>query len=388
MKILRIHNHYRIRAGEDLVFAEEGKLLRNKGHEVLDWTTDSQTIDARTLVRRAVLAGNTLWSEPARRALLEVLSGFEPDIAHVTNTFPLISPAAYYACARARVPVVQSLHNYRLLCPAATMVRDKRPCHSCLDDGLHASVRYKCYHASATESAVVAAMLGMHRTLGTYRRLIGGYIVLTEFAKKLFAESGFSEERLHVKPNFLSSDPGFSQTERSDVLFVGRLSQEKGIETLLEAWSSVPTDAVLHVVGDGPLAEHLKARNVQRVRFWGGLDRSAVLARMQRSRLLVLPSEWYEGFPMVLLEAFATGTPALVSALGGQSEMSDDERCALTFRAGDAAHLAERLSFALSRPDAMARLSVGARERFEQRYGIERNYDELMSIYERVRAAG
>lgn len=379
-----MHNHYRIRAGEDFVFAEEGTLLREHGHQVVDFTTDSASIETEQLRDRVSLAVNTVWSQATRTRLGRTISEFCPDVAHVTNTFPLISPSVYYECARQRVPVVQSLHNYRFLCPAATMLLHDKPCELCIDKGLLSSVQHRCYRDSAAQTAVVASMLAIHRMLGTYATKVAAYVVLTEFARALFARGGLPEERLFVKPNFLNEDPGHKIEPGRDVLFVGRLSEEKGLMTLVDAWRRLNRPETLHIIGDGPLRHELERSAPPRVHFWGARDHDTVIEKMKESAVLVFPSQWYEGFPMVLLEAFATGTPALVSNLGGQNEMSEEGRCAMTFAAGDPDDLREKLAYALEDPSALRAMTERARAAFETKYSAQRNYDSLLRIYDKA----
>ena len=253
MKILRVHNYYREPGGEDAVEHAERVLCTDAGCEVVLYTRDNREIDDYSPWQTATLAPRAVWAWDTRREISALIERERPDVAHFTNSFPLISPAAYATCREAGVAVVQSLHNYRLLCPAATFFRDGSTCTECVDHSLMRSVRHGCYRGSRTATAAVAGTLAIHRRLGTYREQVDTYVALTQFARERFIAGGLPAERIAVKPNFVAKDPGVRENPDDFALYLGRLSPEKGIETLLAGFEKVAPGIRLKVAGDGPL---------------------------------------------------------------------------------------------------------------------------------------
>src|SRR6266550_2627380 len=240
MKLLLVHNRYRQPGGEDEVFLRQSELLRSAGHEVLEYTRHNDEIVDGGILSKANLAARTLWAWDSVARLRALLRREKPDLAHFHNTFPLISPAAYYACQREGVPVVQSLHNPRLMCPAATFYREGRVCEDCLGRCTSwPGIVHACYHNSHLQTAVVAGMLAGHRILGTWQEQVDAYIVFTEFFRQKFVRAGLPREKIFVNPHFLGTDPGMKQEMGDYALFLGRFEPEKGILTLLKAWRSL-----------------------------------------------------------------------------------------------------------------------------------------------------
>lgn len=383
MKILLVHNAYQQPGGEDEVVRTERRLLEERGHGILEFTRHNDEIERMSAL---AVAGDTLWSRDTRRDLARLLERERPDIVHCHNTFPLISPSAYYAARDAGTPVVQTLHNYRLVCSNAQLFRDGGPCEDCVGKSLPwPGVLHACYRDDRRASAVVVAMLGLHRALGTWSRLVARYIALTEFARGRFVEGGLPADRIAVKPNFLHPDPGPGRGGGGFALYVGRLSEEKGIEPLLRAWEAID-DVPLRIVGDGPLAP-LVRQAVGRaglVRWLGRLPQEDVQRLLGEARCLVVPSRWYEGFPRVVVEAFARGTPVVASRLGGLAEIVEEGRTGWLFRAGDGDDLARTIR-SIDADDGVLR--EGARAEFEARYTAEASYRTLTRIYAEAREA-
>ncbi|HUP19955.1 MAG TPA: glycosyltransferase [Gemmatimonadota bacterium] len=388
MKVLVVHNRYVEPGGEDEVFEAETALLESRGHAVLRYEEDNDRIAE---MGRLEVARRTLWSRESRRSLEDLLLRERPDVAHFHNTFPLVSPAAYWAAAAANVPVVQTLHNYRLMCANAQLFRDGGPCEECVGRlAPWPGILYGCYRGDRAASAVVAGMLGLHRALGTWARRVDRYLTLTRFARDKMVEGGFPAERIRVKPNFLPVDPGPGEGRGGYALYVGRLSPEKGIGTLVEAWERLDPPVPLQVVGQGseaPAVEALAARRPE-VRMRGRLPRDEVAALMRDALVLVVPSRWYEGFPLVVVEALAAGLPVIASDLGSLTEVVRPGETGWRVPAGDPAALAAAVARAAADPTALIPMRRAAREDFKERYTAERGYTALMEIYREVARNG
>lgn len=389
MKILLLNNFYQQPGGESILYKTETSLLKKYGHEIISYTRHNDEIRDYSLLKKAGLPLQTVWARDSYKEISKLIRRTKPDIAHFTNTFPLISPAAYYACQRGGVPVVQSLHNYRLLCPAATFYRNGRLCESCLTHQVPwPAVKYKCYRHSHTQTAVVATMLTFHNLRKTWASQVTHFIALTQFSRQKFIQGGIPPKQISVKPNFLEADPGFMPREGKFALFVGRLVPEKGLLTLLQAWSDITFP--LKIVGDGPLLPQLQTLlkiNPQTIEHVGWLPHEQVMALMTQARFLIIPSEWYEGLPMILVEAFACGLPVLTSRLGSLEELVQNGKTGLHFTAGDLADLVQKIKWSLSHGKALKNMSENARSEFEEKYSAERNHELLLNIYKQAQTA-
>lgn len=382
MNILILHNRYQERGGEDLVVEQETTMLRNKGHRVDVLLFDNRSVDS--FQQRVVVACRTIYSRGSRTQVAKAITKNRPDIVHVHNFFPQWSPSVYSACHDAQVPVVQTLHNFRLVCPNALLFREGQPCERCLGRFVaYPGIINGCYRESRVGTAVVAAMITSHRIAGTWRRGVDAYIALSRFAKSKLAVGGIPEEKLFVKPNCLSADPGAGKHQGGFALFVGRLAPEKGVETLLTAWSKLH-HAKLVIVGEGPLRPLVEetALRIGNIEYLAGQSNERVLDLLGDSAFAVFPSECYENFPRVILEALAKGTPVLGSRLGAAEELIDDGRTGMLFRAGDANDLATKAHHLFAASGVLGAMSVAARHEFESKYTGDRNYDQLMAIYQ------
>ncbi|MDR7588877.1 MAG: glycosyltransferase [Armatimonadota bacterium] len=379
MRVLILHNRYREPGGEDAVVAAEGELLRSRGHEVQEFIAENAEVDGISALRAAAEA---VWSEAARRRVLRLIREFRPDVVHLHNTFARLSPSVYWACQEAGVPVVQTLHNYRLLCANAIFFRDGHPCEDCLGRLPWRGVVRGCYRGSRAASGMVAGAVTFHRVLGTWR-LVDRFITLTEFMRQKFIRAGFPPAKLAVKPNFVYPDPGTGEGKGGYALFVGRLSPEKGLGTLLRAWERLGGKVPLKIVGDGPLAGDVRqaVEQVPGVEWLGRKAREEVYALMGDAAFLVFSSEWYEGFPLVVGEAFARGLPVVATALGSQGSIVHHGRTGLLFRPGDPEDLAAKVEWLLSHPKELTRMRREARAEYEVKYTADRNYQMLMEIY-------
>ncbi len=376
-----------------MVLREESRLLESHGHVVIHYGRDNDELKGKSGLGALAAARETVWSFPSHATLREILRKEKPSVAHFHNTFPLISPSAYYACAEARVPVVQTLHNYRLLCPAASFLRDGKVCELCLGRAVAwPGVLHACYRGSRPATLATAAMLSVHRTLRTYREKVNVYIVLSEFARAKFIAGGLPADRIVVKSNFVADRSTRRASRGGYALFVGRLSEEKGPRLLPTAWQAMETQIPLRLVGDGPLREQLRdaverSRQVSRIELMGRRASDEVAALMAGARFLIAPSVWYEPFGMTVIEAYSCGLPVIASRIGALAEIVQDGVTGLHFNPGDAADLAAKVEWAWNHPDAMAVMGRAARREYEAKYTAETNYQMLMRIYEQASAA-
>jgi glycosyltransferase involved in cell wall biosynthesis len=391
MKILLVHNEYQQPGGEDVVFEQEKRILERGGHEVVTYRRSNHELEELSAIGRGTLLIRTVWASDTYHDFGALLEREKPDVVHVHNTFVMISPSIYGACRRRSIPVVQTLHNFRLLCPGAQFLRDGKICEDCVEHSLLRSVWHGCYRDSRPATASVALMLAWHRRAGTWDELVDRYIALTNFARNKFIASGFAPDKIVVKPNFVDPDPGAKQSPGTSALYIGRLSKEKGLHTLLEAWKRLPKLCSLDIVGDGPqkkeLEEEAQRCGLAAIQFRGQLSHTESLAAMKRTSFLILPSEWYEGFPMTIAESFACGTPIICSKLGAMEEIVDDSRTGLHFTPGDSEDLARKIEWAFAHPSELATMGRAARREYEARYSSERSYTQLMTIYEQTVAA-
>ena len=389
MVILFVHNYYKGPGGEDAGVRQERDLLAAAGHRIVEYSRCSGEIKLNGISSRIKLAAGALWSKRTYTELRSLLAKERPEVAFLHNTVPLISPSAYFACAEAGVPVVQTLHNYRFLCPAGTFMREGKICEECVTSTLFRSVRHRCYQDSAAASAALALMLASQRALGTWQEKVSCYIARTEFARKKFIEGGLPADRIVVKPCFVHPDPGPREGTGDRVLFLGRLSPEKGLRTLIAAWEHLGGTIPLRIAGDGPLREELEAeierRRIDGVKLLGRVSDAELAAEMKRARFLVFPSEWYEGLPLTIAEAFACGVPVVASRIGSMIELVEDGRTGLHFEAANAADLAVKVEWAWNHPEEMAAMGKAARAEYEAKYTGPRNYEMLMEICRRAR---
>jgi glycosyltransferase involved in cell wall biosynthesis len=376
MRILVAHNAYQHRGGEDAVVDAEVALLRSYGHEVEIYQRHN---DALNHMSRAAAAVSAIWSQQSVDEVDSVCDRFHPDVIHVHNTFPLISPSLYWAAAKLEVPVVQTLHNFRLLCPQAIFLRDGKICEDCIGKLPWRAVTRKCYRESTMQSAVVTSMLATHRAIGTYRDRVARYIALNSFARNKYIEGGFPAARIRIKPNFAASNADPSWGHRHGGLYVGRLSSEKGLDVLIAALQ-ISKDAHVDLIGSGPLEQLVAASFGARYLGFKSLDE--IMHRMSAAQYLVLPSICYESSPRTIVEAYSSGLPVIASRLGALIDIVQDGVTGLLFNPGDASDLAAKIAWAESHPEEMTRMGQAARAEYEAKYTPERNHEILMDIYE------
>lgn len=356
----------------------------------MTYCRSNDEIKALGPLQKIILAPKTVWASDSRRQLAKLLAAEKPDLVHVHNTFIMISPSAFSACYEAGIPVVHTLHNYRLMCPAGTFYREGHVCEECATGGLLRGVRHGCYHDSSALTAVVATMIAVHRRLDTWTHPLHYYIALSQFARNKFIESGMPEERVFVKPNFVDPDPGPCEEKENYAVFVGRLSPEKRVSTLLNAWEICKTRFPLRILGGGPQLRELKdvarEKKLDGVEFLGQMPRNQAVATIRKARFLIFSSEWYENFPVTIVEAFASATPVVCSRLGAMQEIVADGHTGLHFEPGNAPDLAQKIDWAWSHPHEITAMGRAARADYETRYSCDKNYSQLIDIYERVLA--
>lgn len=382
MRILMLHNHYRLPGGEDTVFDSEAQLLEAHGHEVIRYTRHNDEVEG---MRTLTLARDLLWSRRTYQDLSAIIREKRPDIVHAHNIFPLISPSAYSSARDAGIPVVQTLHNFRLVCANGHLFRNGRFCKDCVGSpGMWPALVHKCYRGSIAATAGVVGMVQYHRIVGTWRDLVDVYIAMSDLARDTLIHGGLPRGRIVVKPNFVDDWEEAPYAESRDCfLYVGRLTEEKGVNSLLEAWDDYPGLPPIVIVGDGPLrgeVEKAVGRGAQ-VSWRGTLSRKEVRSLLHRSAVLIFPSLTYEGCPMVIIEALAAGVPVICSAGGAAAVMIKAGHTGLHFRPGDGMALREQVLWACRNPMAIRSMGRNARTAYEEQFTPELNYRLLLNAY-------
>lgn len=377
MRVLLVHNFYQIPGGEDSVVREELSILKRNGIDVEFFSVTNDDIKGGW---RALTAGlQVVYNFRARRALFKKLADFLPDVVHIHNFFPLLSPSILDACRDAGVPSIITLHNFRILCPSALLYPDEALRERSLTHSCWWTVPRGVYRNSVAGTLAVSAMVEFHKRARTWSRKVDRFIALTECAKQKFTLGGLPAERIVVKPNSAARPPAFADIRREGGLFVGRLDDQKGIRVLLEAWKEI--DYPLRIIGDGPLSELVERNASDRVSCLGRQPREVVQREMQAAKFLVLPSTGPEMFPGTVIEAFASHLPAICSDLPSIAEIVEPGVTGLTFPPGDASALRARVRWALANPSALDELGRRAHAIYEERYTPEVNFDRLIGIY-------
>jgi glycosyltransferase involved in cell wall biosynthesis len=379
LRVLVVHNRYQYRGGEDTVVEAEVDLLRSHGHPVETYFRSNDDVAG---IGKLQLAAQTLWSRRTIKDFDRIAERFAPDIVHVHNTLPLISPSVYWAAHRRGIPIVQTLHNFRLLCPQAMLLRAGQVCEDCVGRFPWPGIRHGCYRGSTAQTAMVASTVELHRRLGTWQDKVSTYIALNDFCRDKFIEGGLPAEKIVVKPNFIDAPPP-KDLPRSGFLFVGRLSKEKGIHVLAEALSLCPEGVHCRVAGTGP-DEALIAGH-PRVTMLGALNSAQVLDEMQRAVALVVPSIWYENFPRTIVEAYACGLPVIASDIGALADIVTHDTTGYLFPVNSPSALSETLRRTSSNPQRLKSLGRAVRQLYERELDKDQNYRILTAIYHSLR---
>jgi glycosyltransferase involved in cell wall biosynthesis len=385
MRILFVHNYYREQGGEDVSFHHEMDLLTQHGHIVESYTRDNHEIEDRSLVAKYHLFRETAWSQKTVTEIQKKIKEFQPQIVHVQNFFPLISPSVFSTCKAEGIPVVFSVRNYRLLCPNGLFFRDGHPCEDCLGKSFpYPGIIHACYRNSRLQTLAVAAMLGENNSRRTWQTNVDRFIALSHFAARKLEEGGLETGKISVKPNFLN-DPGMVRERDNYAVFIGRLSPEKGVNTLIQAIKQL-RQIPLKVIGTGPSKNQIieQVRELHKVELLGHLSYEQMLTILQNARLLICPSEWYETFGRVVIEAYSCGVPVVASRIGALAELVNDQQTGLLFKPGDELDLASKLEWLWSHTADMDRMGKFARKEYLQKYTPDVNYGQLMGIYQQV----
>ena len=327
---------------------------------------------------------DVIWSRDSYKSIKNIIKEHKPDIAHIHNTFFLISPSVYYACKEEGVPIVQTLHNYRFICPLGTLFKNGKLCHDCSEKGLLTSIKNKCGKKSVVWMALMLLILKFHQSKNTFKRLINSYIALSNFAKQQFIKAGFDEQKIKVKPNFINLDPGFSQKNEDFAVYVGRISPEKGTEVLLKAWEKV-NFMPLKLIGNGEhigTSRNYAEKNSLNMEFLGQKSNKEVISYIQKSSFVILPSLCNENFPLTIAEAFACGKPIIASKSGSLAEIIEENKTGLLFEPGDSDDLTKKVRFLFENKNKIEEFGKNARREYELKYTAEINYEKLIGIYQ------
>lgn len=388
-KVLLVHNFYKIPGGEDTVFLNEKELLKKNGHEIVTYTRSNEDIKWKIFgsVRLFLL---TFFSIKTYKEVKKIIKDNNVDIVHVHNTLPLISPSVYYAAFSLGVPVVQTIHNFRLLCPCGVLYRDEHICEECLNQGLRCSLKHKCYRESFFQTFTVALLLKLHRVIGTYNK-VNGYIALTEFNKEKLSNI-LDSRKIYVKPNFVFKTKGEDEVKNFNIyeqyfVYIGRVEKLKGIYLLIKAFEELNT-IKLYIVGNGPefcrIENYLKERKIRNIELLGFRKREVVFEILRGSTAIILPSQCYEGFPMTILEGFSLGVPVIAGDVGNFTSIIKNEYNGLLFKYNSYVDLKEKIELLNSNSELQHKLKIGAAES-NKKYNDKSNYNTLISIYNDVK---
>ena len=386
-KILQVHNYYQLPGGEDTVVANEKQLLEENGHQVIQYTRHNSELNSLNILQKLLLPVSTVFNLRTYREVKRIIREEQIEIVHVHNTLNLISPSVYYAAANCGVPIVQTIHNFRLLCPGATFYRNGQICEECLEKGLGCALRYQCYRGSLVQTLACVVSTLIHRSTGIYKKL--HYICLTEFNKeKLLHLKQLCPNQISVKPNFVKSAQTFCPAEQrsEQIIFVGRLEKLKGVDLLLEAWKLLGKDAPeLLLCGTGPLeqwcADFIREHGLN-VTVRGFVPNEEVRRLIGTGRALILPTQCYETFPMTIVEAYAAGTPVITGNMGNAGNLVDEGMTGLHYDYNQAQAMADAVRRLLAQP--APQLYENARDKFARFYNPEANYACMEEIYHTV----
>lgn len=391
-RILQIHNFYQIPGGEDVVVRNEKKLLEEHGHEVFTYYRSNKELNEGNKLKKLFIPFTAVYSLKTCREVKKIIRENKIDIVHVHNTLMMVSPSVFYAAFQCKVPVVQTLHNFRMLCPAGSFFRNNVICEECVNGGLKCAIRHKCYRGSKIQTMVSSAILWIHRFLGTYYRV--SFICLTEFNKNKLLSSLdpgkkiVDPKRVYIKPNFTFADgivPVKKQPEEEYYLFAGRVEALKGIDIAVKAFEKLP-DKILYVAGTGPMMDEMQAyvstHNMKNVRFLGYLQKEEMTEKFYNAKAVIMTSQCYEAFAMTIAEAYSYGVPVIAGRVGNMDGMVQEGVTGVKFEYNSIEDLARKVC-EFEQMD-LNRLKENAREFYQHRLRPEDNYQKLISIYHSI----
>lgn len=382
MKIIQIHNEYKYYGGEDFVLDKEKKLLVENGHEVIQLIRKNND-EIKHIWDHLIVAKNLIHSKKSEKIINEKINSFKPNIVHIHNFFPLWTTSVLDACLKNKVPVVMTLHNYRLFCAKASLYRNGKICELCPQKGFHHALYYGCYQNSFIKTLPVTNLLFNFKKKKLWSK-IDKLIALTKFGKKKYIEFGIPENKLTVKPNFIDESKKVENSNPAKeefILYIGRLNREKGIETLIKAWEKI--DFKLKIFGDGSLKEKIEkiVSNNKKIELNGFIPNTEISEKMSQAKFLIFPSEWYEGFSITLLEAFANKLPVLSSNIGPMKEIITDKENGILFKASNVEDLIEKINLMINNPDLLNIIKEKAYDKYLDLYTPQKNYQMLIKIY-------
>jgi len=385
MRILVVHNYYQQSGGEDAVARDEFNLLKDFGEDVHFYERSNAELNGVSYFKKLRLLSNMGWSRGSYQDMRRVLKKIRPEVVHFHNIFYILTPSVYQACKDEGIPVVQSLHNFRLLCSNALFYRDKKVCEDCLRKNLWEGVRHKCCRNSRLFTGFLVEAIDRHWKKKTWMNKVDMYIMAAEFTRQKYLQGGIPKEKITVKPHFLSKDPGRRNGHKDYAIYVGRLSQEKGVDVLIQSWKLL-NNIPLKIIGDGYQRDQLTelAKNNSDIELLGHISQQECERYMREANLLIIPSLCYESFPRILVEAYAHGLPVIASRLGSLAELIIDGKTGLLFEPGDTEDLAEKVRYLIDNENEHLSMGNQARWEYEQKYTPKKNYDQLIAIYKQV----
>lgn len=384
--VLMAHNYYQVPGGEDTVFHNEVNMLEKNGHKVTKYTRHNDEIKGGVL-SKLKLGIDTIFSLKTYKEVKKLIDENDIDVVHVHNTLPLISPSIYYAARSKKVPVVQTIHNFRLLCPGATFTRNSEICEECISKGLGQSLKHKCYRGSLAQTFIMYIMLKFHRIIGTYDKI--NYITLTEFNKKKLLNLVKDESNIYVKPNFVDKREQSERILEDYFVYIGRLDEIKGINFLVEAWKDIDENINLYVIGTGPEEEKIRAyieeKNLKNIKLLGFMQRDKAFEVMKKSKGIIVPSICIESFGMSVVEGFSLGIPVIGSRLGSIEYIIENEKNGLLFESNNKKNIKHVVECIFYNKSLNQKLGNSAYQTFINHYTDEVNYKKLQNIYKNIK---
>jgi len=386
MKILQIHNSYKIGGGEDIVVRDERKVLEEKGTQVIPYYKHNKIIDSFSFLQKALLPFRSIWSQKSYNEIIEIIDLEQPHICHIHNVFPLISPSIYFACKKKGVPVVQTIHNYRFMCPNGLFFKENKICENCVRSTVFSSLKSKCYRNSRIQTFVMALSIFIHQRIRTFKDKIDGYIFLTDFAADKFKSQGYDTSKFFIKPNFKSSDANehinreIKTSQAPYFIFIGRIEESKGSK-YLEHLAHTLSKIRIYVIGEGDTNSLKKYSNVK---ILGKLPNEQVISYLSSAQGLLFPSRWYEGMPMVIIEAFSKSIPVICSNLESLSSIVINNYNGLTFEYDNVESFVAKVALLEKDKSLKANLGKNARHSYVEKYSINHAYENLISLYNKL----